>query len=132
MLKLKRLIALFIDWIVTGFLVSVPTDLSKIILTKNFRLILELGMIILFIILFFHKDLLFKNASLGKKIMGIGIYDENDQKVIDKKLLVDRNVASLEYFPFYPFMILFRNKSVGDGKFHTKVIENPKVKKQEF
>ncbi len=132
MLKLKRFIAIYIDFAFTTFIVLLLTDFF-FSFSKDILMILIITLLDIFFIytLFFRKDFLFKNASLGKKIMRIGIYDEHNQKVTDKKLLIKRNIASFEYLPLYPFMILFQNKSAGDEKFHTKVMENPKVKKQE-
>ena len=65
----KRGIALLIDGIIFGILYVCVER----ILPDWFMNLGALGKIILFIP-FFCKDLLFKNASLGKKLLGVSIY----------------------------------------------------------
>ena len=72
----KRVAAILIDGFVFG---AIYTLFKEFVIPKQF---LELGLVfylILFLTLF-CKDLLFRNASLGKKIMGIEIFDCNWKK----------------------------------------------------
>ena len=72
----KRAIAILIDGFVFG---AIYTIFKEFVIPKQF---FDLGLIF-YLILFlplFCKDLLFKNASLGKKIMGIEIFDCNWKK----------------------------------------------------
>ena len=72
----KRVIAILIDGFVFG---AIYTLFKEMIIPKQF---FDLGLILYLILFFplFCKDFLFKNASLGKKIMGIEIFDCNWKK----------------------------------------------------
>ena len=72
----KRVIAILIDGFVFG---AIYTLFKEMVIPKQF---FDLGLIFHLILFFplFCKDLLFKNASLGKKIVGIEIFDRNWEK----------------------------------------------------
>lgn len=72
----KRVVAILIDGFVFG---AIYTLFKELVIPKQF---LELGLIFYLILFFplFCKDLFFRNASLGKKIMGIEIFDCNWKK----------------------------------------------------
>ena len=71
----KRAIALFIDGLVFGIYYS----LCHNILSNWIEYLGTVVYVILLVPLFF-KDIIFRNASIGKKIMGIAIYDVNWEK----------------------------------------------------
>ena len=119
-LKIRRLIALLIDYLIIVF----TFYYILILLTKMFNndIIISFFTIIIFILIIYsliYKDLLFKNASLGKKIMRIGIYINN--YIPNKDILIKRNNKSLQTFPFYLFQIIINNKSSGDNEYNTEV-----------
>ncbi len=70
--------------------------------------------------LFIRKDCIFGYESVGKKLMFLKIYND-DKRVIDKNLLLKRNKSSVWSSFYYPFMILFNNKSKGDKIYNTEV-----------
>ena len=89
----KRLVALYIDLAFASLVSNIlsvvfpaePYIYSDIINTIRFLVPINA---ILFVIV--CKDILFKNRSIGKRIMGLYIYDENGEYVSDKKVLVGR------------------------------------------
>lgn len=120
-LKIKRLIAIFIDYMIIFFILYIPSS----IIQKTFNnIIVDIicGIVdaILIVVLFLKKDCLIGYESIGKKIMGLKIY-QNGERIKDKKILVDRITKTFYSFPFYPFMILINNKSSGDKKLNTEV-----------
>lgn len=68
------------------------------------------------------KDLIFKNASIGKKIMNLQVVtkDNNKPNVI---ALILRNIFICYIYPISFILILIFNKSLGDFVFKTKVVE---------
>lgn len=131
-IKLKRLLATYIDFafimIITTLFINIITlgnaKLSSNVIINCVIIFIYLGIVYFLLI---TKDLLFKNASLGKKILGIEIFNENYEKINDKKIIINRNKASMQDFPIYVFQILISNKSAGDKEYNTIVV-NGKVK----
>ena len=75
----KRAVAIVIDSFVIGFLLAGAMELFKSWSpsTDNFfTTIIALSLMLLQLL----RDLLFRNASLGKMIMGLRIYDDNWEK----------------------------------------------------
>lgn len=68
------------------------------------------------------KDLVFKNASIGKKIVKLAVYYE-DGKVPSKDMIVKRIVYSIfiNLFPLSLLEIIFKNKTSSDKKYNTIV-----------
>ncbi len=76
---------------------------------------------IIFINAVLRKNIIFGYESIGKKVMGLKIYDENEKRIKNNKILMDRVYYSLPTFHIYMFMILANNKSTGDKKMKTTV-----------
>lgn len=72
----KRGIALFIDNLVLGCIV----EGINLILTAFFDLRLIDLRVVLAIMLYSFKDFVFKNTSIGKRMMGLEIYDDKWEK----------------------------------------------------
>lgn len=81
---LKRSIAFFIDALFLGMFFTV---FKKVFILLSF----EPNSFSYFLLLipFFFKDIVFRNASVGKKIMGISILNK-DGSIPDFKLLIKR------------------------------------------
>ncbi len=64
------------------------------------------------------KDIIFGYESIGKKLMKLEIVNQVGEKEKNKLFLFKRVFYSLftVFFPLYPYMILFNNKSFGDYK----------------
>lgn len=95
----KRAIAAAIDSLMYG---SVVATLS-ILFSDIWMFLLDTSSLIvaLFFLPLFMRDMLFGNASMGKKIMGIEIYDLDWQKPALKKLVVRSfftNTIGISYF----------------------------------
>lgn len=116
---------MYIDFVVvlilTTFIMQIVT-FGKLEQLES-PLIISLVMIIYFILilfLFLRKDLLFKNASIGKKTMKIAIYKE-DGTIPNKDILIKRISSHLLFFPLELLYIALKNKSSGDKEYETIV-----------
>lgn len=120
-IKIKRLVALYIDYLLIFCISYFPFYyIYKLFNTFLANLFFGSITILLLINLFLRKDSIIGYESIGKKIMRLKIY-KNNERVTNKKLLKDRVFLSLPSLPFYLFMILFNNKSSGDIKLGTEV-----------
>lgn len=72
------------------------------------------------VILILFKDLLFKNKSIGKKIMGIEIRNNNN-KIPSFPILILRNITII-IWPIECLLILLKMNRIGDIIFKTKVV----------
>ena len=71
-------------------------------------------MFILIYKLFIYKDFLFGYESIGKKIMKLKIYQDNNL-LLNKEILKKRNCKNLKSFIAYTIMVLVDNKSCVDS-----------------
>jgi len=125
-IKLQRIMALIIDYLLIYNVIYIPYFIITSLIKSNLlEILLDIISLIIVLFLFIKKDCIFGYESIGKKIMGLRIYYENE-KVKDKKILTDRIIKSICIFPFYPFMILKDNRSQGDIKLNTKIISENK------
>ena len=124
MIKMKRLIAIYIDFIV----IIMTTLLTNIIMFGHFNqsetvIVIIIGIIVylfVFYTLMIRKDLLFKNASLGKKIFKLNIIMENGE-IPKQKIILKRNIETFSSFPTNILSIIFDNTTSGDRKYNTSV-----------
>ena len=122
-IKVKRLIAMVIDyyiifypcWYLLNFIAFLTGD------NLVFQFALSLFGFILVCGLFAVKDIIFGYESIGKKIVKLKIYDETGNRLTNKKKLFKRVIYTSLLIPFYIFMILINNKSLGDIIMHTSV-----------
>ena len=120
--KIRRLIAVYIDLMIILFPNYYFFDFW-LQFSKNifFQFFLSIVGFLVYINIFLRKDVILGYESIGKKLMCLKIYDENNNRLKDKKILVDRIYHSLWTFNIYIFMILINNKSSGDYKMKTTV-----------
>lgn len=71
-------------------------------------------------VLYIYKDSLFKSGSLGKKIFGLGIYDENNDYA-SNEIKIKRNKAFFEDFPSIVFKMEKNPMRHCDIKYKTRV-----------
>ena len=121
-IKIRRLIAVCIDFVII-FFGSYYFCVFWSLFSENifFHFFLSMVGFFLFINIFLRKDVILGYESIGKKLMRLKIYDENNNRLKDKKILVDRIYHSRWTFNIYIFMILINNKSSGDYKMKTTV-----------
>ena len=120
-MKLKRLFAAIIDFIIIGYIVLIPLwIIDKFINGIFIDIFIGITGIIAFFNMYIRKDCLIGNNSIGKKITKL-IICQNEKKLIDRKTLIKRNYITFWTIPYYPFMVLYNNKSEGDIKCNTEI-----------
>lgn len=125
MLKAKRILASLIDWYILYF------GIYGIILFIKYKIfyyfpnyeIYKFFVDFIYIIYFLFKDLIFKNASIGKKLVGIKIVTK-DNYIPKIYIIVLRNIFDPILFVADFLSILIANIKLGDILFKTKVIDN--------
>lgn len=120
-MKLKRLFAASIDFMIIGYLITIPLwIIDKLINGILMDIFIGITGLVTFFNIYIRKDCLIGNNSIGKKITKLKIY-QNGNELINKETLIKRNYLTIWSIPFYPFMILYNNKSEGDIKCNTEV-----------
>ncbi len=121
----KRVLSAFIDYVVAGilgFLIFYFLEVFDIVPINYIPTpIFDISFPIFLVFLFFlNKDIVFKDGSLGKKLMKIKVelFGNNRLKVLR---LIFRNVFSF-FWPLEFLFILFYGKKVGDFMCCTKVV----------
>ena len=120
LLKIRRFLAIYIDFVIIFYLCYYLFHILDIFDNIYYSIFLSSCALVLFFNIFLLKDCICGYESIGKKIMFLKIY-YNDDILKDKRILKDRVYFSIWNFPIYPFMILINNKSSGDNKFGTIV-----------
>ena len=135
-LCIKRAIAFIIDWILifiigTGLLFIGPRFDMKYLLVPSTKMFSSYGVILgilSFIALPLLKDLLFKNASLGKAIMRIVVVDTDSLKYPSVLHMILRNItfylAPIEAIAFF----VNKGKTIGDSISNTVVVGKSEIK----
>lgn len=113
-LKIRRLIAMYIDFTIIIYLLFMLGELINIINNIYINIFLSLNLFILIYKLFIYKDCLFGYESIGKKIMKLKIYQDNNL-LLNKEILKKRNCKNLKSFIAYTIMVLVDNKSCVDS-----------------
>ncbi|MBQ9744291.1 MAG: RDD family protein [Clostridia bacterium] len=118
----KRIMALLLDSFILGILY---------VLIQKSLVLCGIGLnywYILIFVLFFLKDFAFRNKSIGKKLLGIEIYDQN-WEIPKFSLIVKRTIFMLTagYILFLKIIFISGNKMEifdwEEEKFGTKVID---------
>lgn len=126
-IRIKRLVACGIDLLPFMVLLRFLTPIIYNVIpnSNGIRTVICIIYYVSLGILVCLKDNFFGNESVGKKIMKLKIVGLNGEIEKDKKMLFERNFYSLfnVFFPMYPYMILFINKSFGDMKTKLEVKE---------
>ena len=125
MIKLKRIFAWIIDWIISG----IPALLYMLIFWENSKLQdLNALTVILFMLaflsyptLFILRDVMCKGRSIAKRIFGLYIVDIQTNLPPSAKKLILRNAFFLLY-PIEAFLLLATNHSLGDSVSGTDVV----------
>lgn len=119
-LESKRAIALIVDFMLIIMFTLIPYVIILKLTDRKFESTFEFIVLIWFILLIF-KDIVFKNASVGKKIMNIEIKKQNKKPHLI--IVILRNitiiVAAIEII-----LTIVGNKRLGDIIFNTDVVES--------
>jgi len=119
-LKSKRLMASYIDFIISFYVIYIPLVLIEKLFNNDIVIyIFTIIFLIVFYYLIVYKDLLFRNASLGKKLFGLRVYIHD--QIPNKNIIIERNKESFRKFYDYFLQILLNSKSSGDIKYNTEV-----------
>lgn len=119
-IKIKRLLSVVIDGSIVYFILWL-FSLTQYIFDENIANIIGIIVTMVFIFIIIpRKDCIIGYESIGKKIMGLKIY-QNGERVKNKKILIKRITEGFFGIPFYPIYILIDNKSLGDQKMNTVV-----------
>lgn len=125
----KRMIAFTIDYTIFWIFFSVYFFGGMSILTNYsehaqdiFGLILFYSFIPILMSYFGFKDLLFKDQSIGKKIVKIKVVSI-ESKNIRKAQLISRNLILIYLYPIEVLMLLSSSKRLGDKYAKTNVVE---------
>jgi len=122
-MKVKRLVAAYIDLIVvTAISMLMILIYSKFDLFKVFYYFNEY--LIIAVILYICKDLIFKNKSIGKRAVGIQVLKE-DGSIPSSLELILRNVLAFVW-PIEVILIIIQNKKIEDMIFKTIITETNK------
>jgi uncharacterized RDD family membrane protein YckC len=127
---IKRVAAYLIDyiilWILLLLLIGVghlitgylsPTQVEIFVLAGIYFITLTILIYIAF------KDHLFRNASIGKKIMRVHVVSTTGNQIVLSRQLVARNLFGLFLLPIEFILIVFGQTRMGDYYAKTKVVE---------
>lgn len=123
-LSIRRFIAFCIDFSLISCICYLFLEIFYPLVLENVILELMLGisLCLLFFTLLLRKDCIFGYESIGKKLMHLKIYNQSNERVMDKKILQKRIYYNLLCFPHVNgIMILAGCQSDGDQKMHTVV-----------
>lgn len=123
MLRAKRVLAGIIDLYISYICITELFILLKeplINKLQDFELFLDIYNISWYMSLVF-KDVIFKNASIGKRLVGIKIVDINNEPV-KFYILILRNLLLPIVYPFYFVTILLLNRRYSDRVFKIKIV----------
>lgn len=116
----KRIYAMLIDFLLSSLLVQLVSftfDFFEIVIPYYSYVIIIIGV---FLLIF--KDVLYGNASIGKKILKIEVR-MNDGQVPSLMKLIMRNLT-IFIWPIECILILHQNKRIGDIIFKTSVVNS--------
>ncbi len=120
-MKLRRLIAAIIDFVIIGYIILIPLWVIDQFINGIFiDIFIGITGLVAFFNMYIRKDCLIGNNSIGKKIVKLKIC-QNEKELKDQKALIKRNYITFWTIPYYPFMVLYNNKSEGDIKCNTEV-----------
>lgn len=118
-MKIKRCISVYIDiMICSGIAMLIVLIISGFDLINFFYYFYEYILVAMF--LFLIKDIIFKNASIGKKIMNLKILKEDDTLPTIKTVILRNTFMIL--WPIDAILILANKEKLGDMFFKTKVV----------
>lgn len=115
-MNFKRLIAFFIDYIIILLSIFMP------LMAFNFELVFDylLLIVVIVLILVSIKDLIFRNASIGKRLLHLKIVTEKNE-IPKLYQLIIRNIT-LFIWPIDIIVLAITKKRIGEIITKTKVI----------
>lgn len=117
-MKLKRILAIFIDWNLSG----IPALLYSLIVlllveyfpqASVFIMLFAPVFVFSFPLIFVYRDVIFKGRSLAKRLFKLEIVDLETNNLPSKSSLVSRNLFFF-ILPVEIILIIIKNRTLGD------------------
>lgn len=123
----RRIVAFYIDILVYGFVIIMVVVPLLMLIFNLFvgdivRNVFVNVFYIIFFIIFSFKDLLYKNASVGKKILHLKVVTD-DSKIPCKKIIILRNILDF-IWPVNFIILIISGKKMEDWLFKTNVVSS--------
>lgn len=130
MLKLKRIVAWIIDWILSGIPgVTYAWLFWEYTQTHGLRAVGVVLFVLFFLsypTIFVLRDVMLKGRSIAKRILGLHVIDVQTNALPSASKLVLRNLFFFLY-PIEAFMLIATNQTLGDMATKTTVVTNRKA-----
>lgn len=125
MLKLKRILAWIIDWILSGIPgVTYAWLFWEYTQTHGLRAVGVVLFVLFFLsypTIFVLRDVMLKGRSVAKRILGLQVIDVQTNALPSVSKLILRNLFFFLY-PIEAFMLLATNQTLGDMATKTTVV----------
>lgn len=123
----RRIVVFYIDILVYGFVIIMVAVPSLMLIFHLFvggiiRNVFMDIFYIVFFVFFSFKDLLYKNASVGKKILHLKVVTD-DSKIPCKKIIILRNILDF-IWPVNFIILIISGKKMEDWLFKTNVVSS--------
>ena len=119
-IRSKRLVAVLLDHVVCTYVAGfVPAIILKIV-GDDYAVQIVYITLILYAVVVAFKDILFKNASLGKKILGIEVLRKDGTRATARSCVL-RNLVFIFLFPVEIILLLNNDERLADKWLDTKV-----------
>ena len=133
MLKLKRILAWIIDWILSGIPgVTYAWLFWEYTQTHDLRAV-GVGLFVLFFLsyptIFVLRDVIFGGRSIAKRILGLYVTDVQTNVSPSKSKLILRNIFFFIY-PIEALMLLATNRTLGDMASGTTIVDKNAMQNQ--
>ena len=125
--RLRRIIAWIIDWNLSGLPCLLYTTIFMDVFKQHsFQ---NIGYILIFMLLaflypvtFVFRDVIFKGRSIGKRVLGLYVFDKNTNESATIKQRIIRNLFFFIY-PIDGIILIATKESIGDKIVNTVVIK---------
>lgn len=126
--KIKRILAALIDFFIICFLCTMSVG----ILTLGELTATPLSIVVytvLYVVFLLTKDLIFKSASIGKRIFKLEVIkiDGTKLRAVD---VIKRNVTVIFLLPLEELLIMANDRRIGDIWAKTSVVHNASKRKK--
>ncbi len=120
-IRIKRIIAALIDHVICTYLAGIIPAVIGSIIGDDYVFHMMLFALLFYSVLFIFRDLIFKNASIGKRILGIKILRKDDIKISAWTCIL-RNLILVLLYPIETYLIFKNGDRLGDRLTGTMVI----------
>ena len=129
-MKLKRIIAMFIDWNLSGipaliyslFFLSLVNHFPQAV---GFAVIPFPFFVISLPLIFVYRDVIFRGQSIGKRILKLKIVDLETRDLPLQSKLIRRNVFFF-ILPVEIILIIIKNQTIGDMITNAPILKKDK------